>query len=289
MRRASAAFPRAVRFVIALCAACPSLWAQDAPARVGDWRPIFRGIDYVELRATAPRPMRGHAVRIDLTAPGVEFLATPSNGERPGETDSLKTSSFLARHKCQVAINAAPFAPVVEEEGKPQDVRGLMVSQGDVVSQAESFPALLITRDNKATIADPPFHLDGVLNAVGGFSIVLKGGAIVEAKAPLHPRTAAGVSKDGRCLYLLAIDGRQPGFSEGATTAEVGAWLKSLGAWDGINLDGGGTTAMVIEDSEGKPRVLNRPIHGGKPGTERVAASHLGVKAQRLPRGPAQP
>jgi hypothetical protein len=249
---------------------------------LGDWRPLFQGIEQAELRASQPRPMAGHALRIDLKAPGVELLATPSNGDRPGETDGLKTSSFLAKHKCQAAINAAPFSPIHAEEGKPQDVRGLQVSRGERVSEPTNYPALLITKDNQAAIAAPPFQLDRVFNAVGGFGIVLKGGQVLGSDKPLHPRTAAGVSQDGRYLYLLVIDGRQPGYSDGASTAEVGEWLKLLGAWDGLNLDGGGTATMAIEGPDGKPRLLNRPMHAGIPGCERVSASHLGVKASPL-------
>ncbi len=117
---------------------------------------------------------------------------------------------------------------------------------------------------------------------MGGFGLVLKAGQLLGNDKPLHPRTAAGVSRDGRYLYLLVIDGRQQGTSEGASTAEVGEWLKLLGAWDGINLDGGGTTTMVVQGADGKPRVLNRPVHLNIPGLERPSASHLGVKAEPL-------
>jgi exopolysaccharide biosynthesis protein len=209
-------------------------------------------------------------------------LATPANDEKPGETDGAKTSTFLRNYGCQVAINASPFAPIHMVEGQPQDVHGLMVSQGEVVSSGGNQPALLIDRNNRASIAKPPFTLQNVYNAVAGFSIVLTDGEIVAAGKPVHPRTAAGISADARYLYLLVIDGRQPGYSDGATTAEVGAWLKRLGASDGINLDGGGTTTLVFAAESGDPVVVNRPIHGGVPGWQRVSASHLGVRARPL-------
>ncbi|MBM4037172.1 MAG: phosphodiester glycosidase family protein [Planctomycetes bacterium] len=269
-----------------LVSACsPSSSEEQAPGPVrmlGKWRPLFQGIEHVELRATQPRPMRGHALRVDLQAPGIEFLATPSNGDRPAETDGLKTSSFLAKHKCQAAINAAPFSPVVNAEGAAHDIEGLQVSRGEKVSEPTQYPALLITKDNKAAVASPPFELERAWNAVAGFGLVLKAGQVLGSDKPFHPRTAAGVSRDGRYLYLLVIDGRQQGFSEGASTAEVGEWLKLLGAWDGLNLDGGGTTTMATEGADGKPRVLNRPIHAGIPGTERPSASHLGIRAKPL-------
>jgi len=60
-----------------------------------------------------------------------------------------------------------------------------------------------------------------------------------------HPRTAIAKLKDGRIL-LATVDGRQPGVSVGMTLAELASLLLEFGAVDGINLDGGGSTTMVI-------------------------------------------
>jgi hypothetical protein len=144
------------------------------------WQPLFHGIEHVELAVAQPRPMRGHAVRIDLRRQGIRFLATPGNGDRPGETDGLKTSTFLARHGCQLAINAAPFSPVQELEEAGLDVVGLHVSRGEVVSPADrERPALLIDRDNRVTISRAPRRTGGVETAVSGFHIVLEKGEVV--------------------------------------------------------------------------------------------------------------
>lgn len=277
--------------VLLLVAFVPLTRGADAPEPFrGElkWKPIFNGVDHVELAAKEPRAMRGHAVRIDLTADGIEFLATPPIADKPTKTAGLKTSTFLTTHKCQVAINASAFGPVRAEEGKEQDVAGLHVSGGAVVSKGnEKYDALLLSKKNKAWLSAPPFELKDVHTAVGGFQIVLKNGKVPDKlpdynKGLLHPRTAAGVSADGKFLYLLVIDGRQEEWSQGASIQEVGEWLKGLGAADGINLDGGGTTTMVVADSDGKAKVLNRPIHSNKPGTERVSGSHLGVFAKPL-------
>jgi hypothetical protein len=69
----------------------------------------------------------------------------------------------------------------------------------------------------------------------------------------LHPRTAIGTLRDGRAL-LLVVDGRQPGFSDGMSLDELARLLIELGAHEAINLDGGGSTTMVIEG-----KVVNRP------------------------------
>lgn len=253
------------------------------------WQPTHAGIELAEVRCESPRRIRGWAARINLQQKGLSLLATPDNGDRPGQTDGLKTSTFLAKYNCQLAINAAPFSPIHKEEGKPQTISGLTVSGGKIVSPAtRGYPAILFSADLfsakiKARISSPPFDLKNVETAVAGFQIVLKNGKVQRGAPALHPRTAAGLTADSKILYLLVIDGRQKDHSQGVTTAEVGVLLQTLGATEGINLDGGGTTTLVLSDN-GKPRVVNRPIHAGKPGQERVSASHLGIFALPLPR-----
>ncbi|MFI9847643.1 phosphodiester glycosidase family protein [Nonomuraea sp. NPDC051941] len=60
-----------------------------------------------------------------------------------------------------------------------------------------------------------------------------------------NPRTAAGVTRDGK-IILLTVDGRRPSHSVGLSIPEVAQVMRSLGAVDAINLDGGGSTAMVV-------------------------------------------
>ena len=68
-----------------------------------------------------------------------------------------------------------------------------------------------------------------------------------------QPRTMAGIDKRGR-LLLVTVDGRQKGGSEGFTLQEAAAFMKSLGAVQALNLDGGGSTAMAVNGS-----VVNQP------------------------------
>jgi hypothetical protein len=106
------------------------------------------------------------------------------------------------------------------------------------------------------------------VNAVGGFPLLLLDSAVVASIDTdgavgfrgLNPRTAAGIGLRGRRLLLVVIDGRRPGFSVGTTTRETADLMRELGAVDAINLDGGGSTAMVARDAaSGARRLLNRP------------------------------
>lgn len=280
----------------AALAAALFLLPAAVPAREGDfvevvakaeWKPVFQGVEAARVRAEAPRPLRAALLRVNLKAPGVSLVTTPDNGEKPGETDSLKTSSFLALEKCQAAVNAAPFDKVYSREGLPQDIIGLQMREGKIVSEADgNRPALYFLKNGKAAVGRPPFPLADIREAVAGFEIILKDGKNVARDTALHPRTGAGVSADGFTLYLMAVDGRQRGHSEGCTTLELADALRAAGATNAINLDGGGTTTMVLAAPDGSesPEFLNRPIHGGVPGRERPSGSHLGVRALPLPK-----
>ena len=73
-----------------------------------------------------------------------------------------------------------------------------------------------------------------------------------------HPRTAAGVAADGS-LILLTVDGRQPRISRGATLAETASLLLRFGAVNGVNWDGGGSTALAVRGG-----IVNSPSDGGE-------------------------
>jgi exopolysaccharide biosynthesis protein len=119
--------------------------------------------------------------------------------------------------------------------------------------------------------------LKNVWTAVSGFGIILSDGNNVGDSKTIHPRTAAGLSRDNRYLFLMVIDGRQAGYSEGATLYETAEWLKSFGAYNGLNLDGGGSSSLVRSDGSGGAIILNRPIHLGIVGKERIVGNNLGV------------
>ncbi|MEU6413294.1 phosphodiester glycosidase family protein [Microbispora sp. NPDC046933] len=68
-----------------------------------------------------------------------------------------------------------------------------------------------------------------------------------------QPRTMAGIDQRGR-LLLVTVDGRLSGGSEGFTLAEGAAFMRSLGAVQALNLDGGGSSAMAVDGV-----LVNRP------------------------------
>ena len=73
-----------------------------------------------------------------------------------------------------------------------------------------------------------------------------------------HPRTAVGLRADGTWV-LMVVDGRQPSLSIGMTLKEVADTMSSLGCVSALNLDGGGSSTMVLDG-----RVMNSPSDAGR-------------------------
>jgi exopolysaccharide biosynthesis protein len=116
-------------------------------------------------------------------------------------------------------------------------------------------------------------------NAVSGDRVVVSAGKVVPNLAALAPapRTAIGVNRVSRWLILAVVDGRQPGYSEGMTLPELADVLISYGVYNGVNMDGGGSSTMAIRHLDGNPLVLNSPIDQNIPRQERAVANHLGI------------
>jgi hypothetical protein len=103
---------------------------------------------------------------------------------------------------------------------------------------------------------------------IGGWPRVVRDGQNVAANAAVdegtksrnaevrHPRSAVAFNQDSTQLLLVVVDGRSEK-SVGMTTTELGALLIELGAWQGMNFDGGGSTTMVVKDN-----IVNTPSDG---------------------------
>ncbi|MFB9686931.1 phosphodiester glycosidase family protein [Amycolatopsis plumensis] len=109
--------------------------------------------------------------------------------------------------------------------------------------------------------------------AVGGNEVLLRDGVVQPVDdVAMHPRTAVGFSADGRRLWLATVDGRQAD-SRGMTELELARHMKSLGADDAINLDGGGSSTLLARnEGEAAPSVRNSPSDGG----ERLVPNGIG-------------
>lgn len=115
---------------------------------------------------------------------------------------------------------------------------------------------------------------------IGGHALLVDNGQMVSytkdlsALGGVRARTAAGISKDGKTVYIVAVEGRTSS-SKGITLGNLSLLMTKLGAWKAVNLDGGGSTTLVSRPLGETERT--RIINPEKNGSERSVVEGLGV------------
>ena len=286
----------------------------------------FVGVRVTHTQSIEPRQVDMWLVEIDTKAPGISFLVTPSNGNLIGDTKPETTRAFVTRVGAQIGINGSFFSMAAKNApSKGQyNVQGLSASKGDVYSPfAAGFTdAINFSKDNVPTIIqgidkspqrtaeltsakdpkDKPLEVNigferkpavPLYNALSGKHRLVKNGKKVANKDPaIHPRTAIGIAKNGK-LLILTVDGREKDRSLGMKLSELADAMIKFGARDAINLDGGGSTTLVMDDPTTKandPQVLNLPCDpfpnsketGQIHGKERATGNNLAVFAKPI-------
>ncbi len=99
----------------------------------------------------------------------------------------------------------------------------------------------------------PKIVKNGINYALQGYS---EEGGTATFATDRHPRTAAGFSADSSQLFLAVVDGRQS-FSRGMSLPEFADFLIGIGAHTAVNLDGGGSSTIVVKDE-----IKNSPSSG---------------------------
>src|ERR1019366_3565542 len=294
------------------------LSATLAGPAIGPWVPIFKGIEHAvgtndpNISGNFPRLQVVHCVRVDLTDPDVQFFTTPKASNyvaESRETLNLSVPHFLAQNKLKVAADAGFYntsqGTDPSSEGLPCEVYGLQICTGVVVSAQTSIDysgtpraASLLFSTNKQPMfvfrnLPPGTNTAGIYTAITGFYPIVSNGVNFGVAASnsypdssihqVQPRTAYGVSKDNRYFFMMTIDGRQTGYSDGALDVETGYWMTNCGAWNAINMDGGGSTALYMADSIGNPVAVNHSSYLPAYGRERYIGSHFGVFAAPVP------
>ncbi|MEA3438984.1 MAG: phosphodiester glycosidase family protein [Chloroflexota bacterium] len=224
---------------------------------------------------------------VDIKQKGISFLVTPGNPDADLSLKARTTSQFLEDFNLQVAVNGDGFTPWYDNSifdyyphpSDPVEPLGFAASKGTVYSQnTDAEPVLYITRTNRVEFNNPPGK---IYNAISGnVMLVDKGKARSLLDESPQPRTAIGLNKNGRYLIIVVVDGRIPGYSEGATLAELSQILIDFGAYSAMNLDGGGSSTLVKEGAYGTSSLLNTPVQNRIPNRQRAVGNHLGIFAK---------
>jgi exopolysaccharide biosynthesis protein len=279
--RVAMAEQRKTRVVMELNYALPDVtvfWLQDPVRFVVDVPTIYStksaltiapGIRYITLNTGAPAgPVTVDVLEIDTSNENVTVKTALAGSY--GSFGLAPVSELVSRSGAIAGVNGVFHA----SDGTPL---GLIIVDG----RPKSLPimartAMGITRDGRILIDNvsidtagnliPDWLGEGVVYAIGGGPRLVRDGKVsvtaieeqfkADVATGRAPRTAVGVTGDGK-LLLIAVTGRQAYHSIGVTLEELAGIALELGAKDAMNLDGGGSSTMVVRDY-----VMNTPSDG---------------------------
>ncbi len=227
------------------------------------WQTVQPGIEAAPIRVPSI-PLILYAVKIDLQHPSLAVtvsereLFIKKNGAYDGTLKAETVLQFAKRHDAVVAVNASFFQYKSMLFDMQRRVLGLHIANGQLLSPLhEPFAALLFTEDKRAFIVDRQRaeNTAGALNGISGFRQILKDGQVLPSDIKnADSRTAVGVADDGKTLIILMIEAENTVRSQGLDYESAAEYLKRLGARDALQLDGGGSSTLIIKRG-GKHRV----------------------------------
>jgi len=235
-----------------------------------DWQNVAPGVDFQEFREAN---YDIYVTRIDLTSDAIRVISSRESEK------GTRVSDFAKKVHAIAAINGDYF----DDKFYPIGLTVGPCGEWSDAKRTKREGYVAIANDGTARIAaqsDVPQRApaeDWMRTTISGWPLLVKDceplsskelpGSDAFTRSP-HPRTAAGLSRDGNTLYLVVADGRRTGVP-GLTLAQLASFMSDrLSVCSAINFDGGGSSAMWVGD-----HIVNRPADG----VERPVGDHLAV------------
>lgn len=235
---------------------------------------IAPGVTYSTGASTSPR-WQIRIIEVDMSERNVNLVAVRQ--QTPGTLE--RTSSMAARSHAVAAINAGYFWNGTSVSHLQIDGEVLAVNAGSrpprsTFGVSANHQELMIQErlgtDGVTPVSGNP-QWSRVIDAIGAGPRLLSNGAVdvrdieeeFDASSGIdangrQPRTALGYDPEEGRVWLVTVDGRRPATSVGMTLNELAELLQDLGATEGMNYDGGGSTTAWVEGN-----VVNTPSDAG--------------------------
>lgn len=264
------------------------------PTEVSD---PFPGVHYTHEMHQNPTASL-HIFTIDLTNPNISIHVS-RGGEPPDkhwQTTLMSVPKIAERDHLDLAINGDYFsaeqaadpdaggglAALINRgyrQGQRANVMGSAVTDGvQWATGAVPRPTMMVGADGKVTMTELTKIPPGVMQALSGnIRLIGAGHAEGHRGTERSARTAIGLDKANHTLTILVVDALWEGKASGISMPDLVKEMARLGCWYAINLDGGGSTTLIMRDAEGKLHTLNHPADG-KP---RPVAEVLGIVVKK--------
>lgn len=247
-------------------------------ARVSSRTTIARGVDVIEANYTVTKDGESLPTKLFIMdvrlSDRVTVLATAAEDNNASIKATKEEQTAIAPISKQLeamqanrqninvlgGVNADFYLIKRSNMVKGAMYRGSECLKGDIDEGENLF---LVLKDGSAhcMTAEEYLAIDKSLiaEAVSGRQMLLNDGVAQSDDTHLEPRTAVGVTKSGKRLFILVGDGRRKEYSNGLSYADMAQIFKSLGAYDALNLDGGGSSSFCLSVGDGKFAPINRP------------------------------
>ncbi|MBQ6848269.1 MAG: phosphodiester glycosidase family protein [Clostridia bacterium] len=207
-------------------------------------------------------PVLYHILKISLKNCDIVVSTTKlmENNLTKGQTVLEQAELMQENHSVIAATNADFFD--IEDTGLPS---GLCIKEGKIIANPNfNRPFFGITKQGLPIISTPDkVDLKNIKEAVGGMQFLVRDASVADI-APIqpfgerpHPRTAVGITKDNDIIIMI-VDGREKEYSNGASLVELSEAMIRHGAQIALNLDGGGSSTLIINENQ-KLVMVNRP------------------------------
>ncbi len=234
---------------------------------------------------------------IDLADPHVSLHCAAGgpdpDGDGKWQTTLMPPTQIARREGFELTVNG-DFFVVKKDDAKKENpkpaqppppqpaytadqwaaVAGPAATNGHVWAVApKPRPCLVLKKSGKVTIEPLTKPGPDDVQVIAGNVMLVEGGQMVAHENPMrHPRTVVGLDAGAKHLIILVLDGRKTGVAEGMSYAELSKEMIAAGCERALNLDGGGSSVMVMRDGD-KYVVRNQPSNE----KERPVANVLGI------------
>lgn len=247
---------------------------------------LTRGVSVTDMDVTIPSSLKGesgnlvekiHIVAIDPYQDGISIrTATPDNSVAvPGGAWPHQTLSKMAKaldtpsNRVVAMINADFWNTTTQIAVGPLHCNGTVVKSTFEPLYKKQGISFVGVSKSKIMAIEPSSEYERVQgiypNLTGAGIILVWNGKDVDnsndSDKERHPRTAIGYTRDNHCFFLT-VDGRSS-VSKGMSMDDMGSIFSALGCMAAVNLDGGGSTMLLVRDpADDALKIWNTPSDG---------------------------
>lgn len=192
------------------------------------------------------------------------YLLTRDFGDKTRLESTITATEYIIAYEGDITLGSSIRGTVKEirtQTGSAEIPEGCMVLVvPDLYAYSADYRDIGVDDTVEIKIAVNE-EFSGVVSVLGGGDIILRDGEITDTleddaiETARNPRTAVGITESGEFM-LMVVDGRKSGYSVGVKLTALAEAMRDMGCTDAINLDGGGSSVMVLFGGGG---IVNRP------------------------------